>query len=350
MSVSINFKKANVLSISLAKVGNAQRGEPLKTSRDLCQFEAEDNEMLTHAFLKPFRNLERYSFDHHSDINLNEMYGYADSIFSQQERFLAFSRKIARHLYDKSRHPNIKSGDLCIALIGNVYINKLPCTAVSIVKSESLVPFLEISDKEGDLQLTTHNGIYPDKIDKGALLVDFQKDDGFLVYTFDKGGSDTNFWVKEFLGAKPQKDDEYKTKQYAEMCASFAKEGLPEDLGEEDRFRIANQATQYFSEKEQFEPESFQQEVLKDPDRIEAFRSYKENYKDDEGQPLEEEFQISSPAAKKAMGKLKSAVKLDSGVLLRFTPDFVDHPDSIERGFDEARGQKFIKLYYEEEM
>ena len=350
MSISINFKKASVLSISLAKVGNAHRGEPLKTSRDLCKFDETDNEMLTHAFLKPFRGLERYSLHHHSELSLNEMYGYADSVFSQQERFLSFSRKMARHLYDKSRHPNIKSGDLCIALVGNVYVNKLPCTAISIVKSESLVPFLEISDKEGDLQLTTHNGIYPDKIDKGALLVDFQKDDGFLVYTFDKSGADANFWVKDFLGAKPQRDDEYKTKQYAEMCASFAKDGLPDDLGEEERFRLANQAAQYFSEKDQFESESFQQEVLKEPERIEAFRSYKDNYKDEEGKPVDEEFQIAGGVAKKAMGKVKSAVRLDSGVLLRFTPDFVDHSDSIERGFDEERGQKYIKLYYEEEL
>ncbi|WP_169334351.1 nucleoid-associated protein [Rubritalea marina] len=351
MTITTNFNKATLETVSLAKIGNPLRGESLKTSKDLCQFGEEDKEILTLAFLKPFKNLERYHFHHTSDLSLHEMHCYANTIFDQDERFLTYSRKIARHLYDKTKHPNIKSGDLCIALIRGVQINGEICDAISVVKSESLTPFLEISDQDGDLQLTTHNGIYPDKIDKGCLIVDYDKDGGYLVYTFDKGGSETNFWVRDFLGARARKDDEYRTKQYASMCTSFADEGLPEEMPLEQKYRVANDAIQYMSEAETFDEKHFHDEVLREPEIIEQFTQYKDNYKDEDGEPIATEFAIDKVAAKKAGSKIKGNLKLDTGVVMKFTPDFAEREsDILERGYDEKMEMKYIKVFYHEEL
>jgi hypothetical protein len=346
-----NFNKATLSHVTLAKIGNPLRGESLKTSKDLCKFGEQDKEILTLAFLKPFRNLEPYHFYHTSSLDLHEMHCYVNTIFDQQERFLTYSRKIARHLYDKTKHPNIKSGDLCIAYLEGIQIDGEVCDAISVVKSESLTPFLEISDHDGDLQLTTHNGIYPDKIDKGCLIINSNKESGYLVYTFDKGGADTNFWVRDFLGARARKDDNFKTKQYAEMCVSFADEGLPEDMPVEEKYRVANDAMQYFAEKEKFDEKHFQDEVLKEPEIVEKFASYKQNYKDEDGEPLAGEFEISKPAAKKAGSKIKSNLRLDTGVVLKFTPDFAERQNEImERGFDEKMQMNYVKIYYHDEV
>ncbi|MFC5050721.1 nucleoid-associated protein [Rubritalea spongiae] len=346
-----NFNKATLSHVTLAKIGNPLRGESLKTSKDLCKFGEDDKEILTLAFLKPFKNLEPYHFHHTSSLDLHEMHCYVNTIFDQQERFLTYSRKIARHLYDKTKHPNIKSGDLCIAYLKGVQIDGEPCDAISVVKSESLTPFLEISDNDGDLQLTTHNGIYPDKIDKGCLVINSQKDSGYTVFTFDKGGADTNFWVRDFLGARARKDNNYKTKQYAEMCVSFADEGLPEDMPQEDKYRVANDAMQYFAEKERFDEKHFQEEVLKEPAIVEKFSHFKDNYKDEDGEPLADEFEISKPAAKKAGSKIKSNLRLDTGVVLKFTPDFAERQNEImERGYDEKMQMKYVKVYYNDEV
>ncbi|MFC4991862.1 nucleoid-associated protein [Rubritalea tangerina] len=351
MSAKVNFNKASLAHVSLAKIGNPLRGESLKTSKDLCKFGEKDKEILTLAFLKPFKNLERYQFHHTSSLDLHEMHSYCNTIFDQEERFLTYSRKIARHLYDKTKHPNIKSGDLCVAFINDLQVDGEICSAISVVKSESLTPFLEISDNDGDLQLTTHNGIYPDKIDKGCLIINHNKEGGYLVYTFDKGGADTNFWVRDFLGARAQKDDEFKTKKYAEMCVAFADEGLPEDMPQEDKYRVANDAMQYFAEKEKFDEKHFQEEVLKEPAIVEKFSSYKDNYKDEDGEPIAAEFEINKQVAKKAGSKIKANLKLDTGVILKFTPDFAERESEVmERGYDEKMEMKYVKVYYHEEL
>lgn len=351
MSVKANFNKATLSHVTLAKIGNPLRGESLKTSKELCKFEDEDKEILTLAFLKPFRNLEPYHFYHTSSLELHEMHCYANTIFDQQERFLTYSRKIARHLYDKTKHPNIKSGDLCVAMIKGVQIDGEVCDAISVVKSESLTPFLEISDTDGDLQLTTHNGIYPDKIDKGCLIVNTGKEAGYVVFTFDKGGADTNFWVRDFLGARARKDDSFKTKKYAEMCVSFADEGLPEEMPSEEKYRVANDAMQYFAEKDKFDEKNFEEEVLKEPKIVDKFKDYREKYKDEDGDPLADTFEINKQLAKKAGSKIKSNLRLDTGVVLKFTPDFAERESEImERGFDEKMQMKFIKVYYNEEI
>jgi hypothetical protein len=349
--MTVNFNTANITALSLAKVGNPQRGESLKTSKELCQFSDQDKDMLTLAFTKPFRNLDPSSFYHSSNIELNEMFSFATTIFDQTDRFLTYSRKIARHLFDQTKHPNIKSGDLCIASIEGIKVDGKITNAIAIVKSESLFPFLEISDRDGDLQLTTHNGIYPDKIDKGCLILDTERENGTVLYTFDKGGSDTNFWVRDFLGARAKKDNDFKTRKYADMCVSFAEDGLPGDVPTEERYRVANDAITYMNEREQFDEAHFQEEVLKDPSLVENFQTYKTQFKDEDGEAIDDKFTISKHQLKKASSKIKGALKLDTGVIMRFTPDFAEREsDILERGYDEEMKMKYVKIFYNEEL
>ena len=349
MSFVTNFNTAKIEEIVLAKVGNPQRGETLKMSKDLCKFDSEDAPVLTFAFLKPFKNLERYHFHHHADIEMNELFGYMDNVFKDREDFLNQSRKSARLLFEKSQHPNIKSGDLCIAYIDGIQVDGETYEAISIIKSESQVPFLEISDRGGDLELITHNGIYPDKIDKGALIINYDKEGGYLVYTFDKSGGETQFWVKDFLSVRKRRDSEFKTRQYAEMCNNFVKDGL-DSVAEEEKYRIASNAMQYLSDKDKFNATHFEEEALRDPEVISSFQEYKQNYQDEEGNTIDEDFEIDNQLAKKIVGKFKPAIRLDSGVIIRFTPDFAESQGTLERGADTESGKKFIKLYYDEEI
>lgn len=349
--MTVNFNTATITALTLAKVGNPQRGESLKTSKELCKFNDQDKDMLTLAFTKPFRNLDRYSFHHSSNIELNEMYSFASTIFDQTDRFLTYSRKIARHLFDQTKHPNIKSGDLCIAYIEGIKVDGKPVNGISIVKSESLFPFLEISDKDGDLHLTTHNGIYPEKIDKGCLILDTDRENGTVLYTFDKSGADANFWVRDFLGARAKKDNDFKTRQYAEMCVSFAEDGLPGDVPTEERYRVANDAITYMNEREEFNEGHFQEEVLKEPSLVENFQTYKNQFTDEDGEALDDKFTISKQQLKKASSKIKGALKLDTGVIMRFTPDFAEREsDILERGYDEEMKMKYVKIFYNEEL
>ncbi|MBK1830427.1 nucleoid-associated protein [Verrucomicrobiaceae bacterium R5-34] len=351
MPHTLNFRRAKLTAMALARVGNPLRSEPLKTSKELCQFSAEDNAVLTPSFLKPFKSLERRAFDHHSSLELNEVYRYAGAIFEDPDKLCDLGRKIARHLYNTSKHPNIKSGDLCVALIKDLLVDGEPLLAISLIKSESRVPFLEVTDSDGNLQLVTHQGISPDKIDKGCLIVNCDKEGGFLVYTFDKTSSGTNFWMRDFLGVKFRRDDDFMTKRYADMCVSFAKEGLPEEMGAEEKCRVANNAIGYFEERDEFDLKHFREEALKEPEIIEKFDEFRELQDEEDGAKLDETFTIDKKIARKAGNRFRSTIKLDSGVNISFSPAFKEADDSVfERGFDEGKQMKFVKVYYEEEL
>ncbi|MGK0186929.1 MAG: hypothetical protein ACI9R3_002714 [Verrucomicrobiales bacterium] len=350
MALSIKFNEARLGGMALAKVGNPLRDEPLQTSRTLCHFEDADAELLTHCFLKSFKSLELHHLHHHTEIESNEVFGYATAVFENNDVLLDSGQKIAKHLHAKSNRPNIKSGDLCVSLINDVIVGSEKVQAISIIKSESKVPFLQISEENGDLRLKTQQGIYPDKIDKGCLIVNYDRDGGYAVYLFDKSGNNPMFWNRDFLGALPVRNDDYLTKRYSELCVKFAGNGLPDDVKSEERREVADRAISYIADAESFDLEEFQNVALKEPDRIEQFNAFKSEYEEEAGQELKPNFTVSKPEAKKAQKRLRGKMKLDTGVDLKFSTKFVDQAHSLlERGFDDRKKMKFLKIYFHNE-
>jgi len=353
MSLSARFENAQLRSMSLAKVGNPLREEALQTSKQLCRFVPGDAELLTHCFLKSFRRLELHQFVHHSSLEQNELYSYVANIFEDNDQLVEQGGLIAKHLYAKSRHPNIKSGDLCIALIDGIGVaDNDDVQAVSIIKSESKVPFLQISEQDGDLVLRTQQGIYPDKIDKGCLIINHGKENGFWVYLFDKGGGDTHFWNRDFVAAQPVQNEDYLTRRYSELCVAFAEKGLAEDHGQEERAAVAANSISYLNDKEDFDLAEFKKETFADePEMVEKFDTFKEEYEESSGTPLEESFKVSKPEAEKAKKKLKSRLRLDTGAEISFSSGFLDSAHLfMERGRDADKDMQFVKIYFHEEV
>ncbi len=350
MSLSIKFNEARLGGMAIAKVGNPLRDEPVQTSRTLCHFEDEDAELLTHCFLKSFRSLELHHLHHHTEIVSNEVFGYVSAVFDSNDALLDSGQKIARHLHAKSNRPNIKSGDLCVSLINDVIVGGQKVQAISIIKSESQVPFLQISEEDGDLRLKTQHGIYPDKIDKGCLIVNYDREGGYAVYLFDKSGNNPMFWNRDFLGALPVRNDDFLTKRYTELCVAFAGKGLPEDVAVEERRDVADRAISYLADVESFDLEEFQNVAFKEPERIQQFNTFKAEYEEEAGQELQSTFTVSKPEAKKAQKRLRGKMKLDTGVDLKFATRFVDQAHTLlERGFDDKKKMKFLKIYFHNE-
>ncbi|CAN5135409.1 nucleoid-associated protein [soil metagenome] len=352
MGLTLNFKDAQLTSLSLAKVGNPSRDEPVQTSKSLCRFEATEAELLTTCFLKPFRTLEQFRFRHPDDVRKNEVFGYAAAIFDAPDSLLQNGARIAKYLHAKSNHPNIKAGDLCVALIDGVKAGGETCRVLSIIKSESKVPFLQVSVAAGgDLQLTTQQGIYPDKIDKGCLIVDTWRDQGFAVYKFDKTSTETQFWNREFLNVEAMRDDDYLTRRYSDLCVKFAESGLPDEARADERMAMADRAMGHLAAATSFDRATFEAEVLEEPDLIEKFGHFKADYETtNDVDPLDDTFTVSTDVAERARKKLKGKMRLDTGADIRFSRTFIDQADAfLEKGFDEAKHMQFVKIYFNRE-
>jgi len=224
MSTSLKFDTANVRDVSLAKVGNKLNGEELVISEALCALTGDNEELITEALLKRFKNLERQVFFHKDDLEKNVVYQSARTIFGLKGDLLTEANTIAKHLFNSTKDPSVKPGDLCIATIDDVDLGGSPCKALCIVKSETSIPVIEIAEDEDGLELKTHNVISPDKMQKGALILAYQEKQGFAVFAFDKSGGDLNAWQKDFLSIKPHRDADFMTKNYTELAVAFAQE------------------------------------------------------------------------------------------------------------------------------
>ncbi|MGN6533244.1 MAG: nucleoid-associated protein, partial [Ginsengibacter sp.] len=99
----ISYFQATLSNPTIHKVGNKLLDEHLSLSEHPLKTDDEvlDN-LLMNYFLKPFEKVnEIYRFDHSTgDLNLNEVYHFAEIIFNDKDTFHENSRQIAKHLYD----------------------------------------------------------------------------------------------------------------------------------------------------------------------------------------------------------------------------------------------------------
>ncbi len=360
MSAKIRFTSATATGLVLAKVGHPQRDEPLQTSKEVFKVGDGDQETLATIFLKPFKNLTAHRFSHHSSLDQHEMNAYAAAIFASDDGLLEKGCDIAKRLYAKSNHPNIKSGDLCISLIKDIDIDGELTQGLCILKSESVVPFLSISTRDGDLELHTEQGINPEKIDKGCLILNHLASKGYYVLTFDRTGSDSRFWVRDFLGVVPITDSPFLTNKYANMAVAFLekekkdnpkKPAADDDAPPWDTANASRDAITYFEEKQNFSLQEFEEQVLKTPEAKAKFAEHRSKIEEEQGHRLDDSFEISKKDVTKAKNKIKTVMKLDTGAEVRLKPSLAAKPDAVlEHGFDEVKKMKFIKIYFNEDL
>lgn len=354
MNLKLNFESVEISGLVLAKVGNPSRDEALQTSKTLFHVSDDDQVTLTPIFLKPFRNLIGQRFTHHSSLEKNEVNQAAKTIFEKPESLLEQGCEIAKRLYSKSSHPNIKSGDLCISLFEDVMVEGENKRAICILKSESVTPFLSISTRDGDLQLETEQGINPEKIDKGCLIVEHFEKKGFYVLSFDRGSSESRFWVRDFLSVRPIPDSALLSKRVAEMAVSAVSsesavadpESPPWDINEP-----AQEALNYLGEQKNFSLQEFEEQALRTDAAKARFAEERKRLEEEEGIALEDNFEISQKDVSKAKKLMKSVMKFDTGVEVRLRPKVLDNPGEVlERGYDEARKMNYLKVYYHEDL
>ncbi len=356
MSVKFRFPSAITTGLVLAKVGHPQRDEPLLTSKQVCTITDEDQEALSALFLKPFKNLGGHRFSHHVSLEQHEMNTCATAIFADPACLLEKGCDIAKRLYAKSNHPNIKSGDLCICLIRDIEVNGQLTQGLCILKSECVVPFLSIATRDGDLQLSAEQGINPDKIDKGCLILNHQPQKGYHVLIFDRSGTDSRFWVRDFLGVVPITDSPFLTNKYADMAVAFVEQEAREQARNDDTppwetCTAARNALGYFEDKEKFSLQEFEEQVLKTPAAAARFAAHRAQIEKEQGHRLDDSFDISKKDITKAKKKVSAVIKLDTGVEIHLKPALAGKPDAvIERGYDDTKGMKFIKVFFNRDV
>ena len=346
----IEYNQCVIEEIAAHRVGNKSNEEKLILSQSLLDVEDETlSDLLIRYFLKPFSGEEFYNFSFsNNEHELNPMYNYSGSIFRDDIPFLENSIKIAQYLYDLSIHPNIKSGDLFVVRFSNLQLKKEQVEAVGIFKSENRHPFLTVRDEVESIELKHIEGINVDKLDKGCLIFNQAKKEGFKVCIIDRSNktAEAQYWKDSFLNLKPCNDEFHNTKAFLSIAKSYVTEKIDDDFEIErtDKIDILNRSVEYFKSHESFNKEEFEEDVFQSEEVINSFRNFDKTYREENEIQVKDEFDISNKAVKKQSRFFKSILKLDKN----FHVYIHGNKDMIERGV-ESDGRKFYKIYYEKE-
>ncbi|NMH29245.1 nucleoid-associated protein [Flavobacterium silvaticum] len=349
----INLYNTQIESLSLHRVGNKSRNEGVFLSEKPTTVSDELMPLIKEFFFKPFREKEEnyYRFAHEVDLEYNDMYKLATEIFTNPDSAPEVSKKITQLLYDQSNHPHIKNGEVYVTYLTHLTIDNNPVDAIGIFKSEVQSDFLQFEEKGTTLEMLLQHGISLNRLDKGCLIFNYKKEEGYKILSVDSNRYDARYWLEHFLSVDAFEDENFMTKKYLKFCQGFAKDVVfpAEDKKEEVMFM--NRSVNYFAKNDEFEETNFLNEVLDNPELIPEFK----NYKVDKGAKYSIEdvtnFPIANAAVTDARKGIKNVINLDTNIQIKL--DFIN-PESaekfVEKGWDEEKQMYYYLVYFNKEQ
>jgi hypothetical protein len=346
---TMELDTASLKRIIVHYAGNRNNHDAIVLSNEELFPGDEEMKILQDGFLSRFKSIaEHYSFHHSSTLDYNETYNFCSILFDDDDRFVEISQSLAKHLSEVSEHPKVKGGELYVVLFEGLPVNSRMHKAVGIFKSESKSFFLDVQKKKQKLSLEVREGIEPVKIDKGCLVINKEKEEGYDVMIFDNQGrgEEAIYWKEKFLGVKAREDEFHHTRHLLTLTRQFITGELESEhnLPKTEQVELLNRSIDYFKSHDSFNIDEFQNEVFANEEIIDSFRDYGSRYTTVNDYDIAASFDISPMAVKKQRRIFKSIVKLDKN----FHIYIHGRSDLIEKGV-ESDGRKFYKIYYQEE-
>ena len=303
--------------------------------------------VLNMYYLQSFKTEEYYQLYHESDLVLNEVYTYVSKIFDEPKQLYEQSVNLAKHLYEQSMHPKIKGGEFYTVYFKDCILEGETLDAVGLFKSENKDTFLKVLRENDNFNLESDKGINIKKLDKGCLIFNKDRENGYVVAVVDNTnkGVEAQYWVDDFLHVRQRKDKYSNTQNFMSLAKNFVTKELPKEfeVSKADQIDLLNKSLSFFKDKETFNINDFAHEVIAQPKVIERFHQYKQKYENQSDIVIDNQFEISESACKKQQRSYKRVINLDKKIQIVIA----GNRQNVEQGEDE-RG-KFYKLYYKDE-
>lgn len=336
--------------LCISYVGNPTHQQALIASETEVMLQEELKPLLKDYFLKGFKPDIFFEFFHSSNIENNEVYTYVSEIFERPELLENQSKKLAKLLFEHSAGPRTKGGEFYVCYFKDCIVKGERYDAVGLFKSENKDTFLKVSTKtneeQGVFELETLQGINLNKVDKGCLIYNTQREQGYLMSIIDATSrAETSYWMDDFLQVRQRQDEYFETQETLTLYKDFVTKQLPQEfeVSKADQADLLNKSLTFFKEKEEFRIEEFADEVLGDTEVIQSFNAFKTQYEEERDFVLSDDFQIHDAAVKKNARIFKSVIKLDKNFHIYVHGD----RKKIQQGQDE--NGKYYILYFEEE-
>lgn len=347
----LNTKRTLINKITLQKIGNKQKDELNFFAKSEIKLSEKEEKALHKFFLSSIKSsIELNKFSHHISIDYNAVYDLTKKYFTQQTNFISYSNDVLNHLYQKSTHPQIKTGELFIVEFQDLEFNDIITEAIGIFKIEKKLEYLNFNHSEDAIDFSIDKGVKLQKIDKGCLIINTEENDGYRLLSVDNNSYDASYWKKDFLGLEEVKNDSFQTKHYLNLISEFSA-NLIEDKDTLVQKDFINQTMRIFNENEFINNDILKKELLEPFEITEKFEAYKQEYKQINNIDLEPSFNIEQTTFKKEKKKIKTEISLDTKIQIKIDSNEIDTvKENLEKGFDEEKRMHFYKVYFNEEI
>ncbi len=349
----INLYNTHIETLSIHRVGNKSKNDSYFLSEKPFSLNDEIIPLLKEYFFKPFRDKEEnyYQFVHDVDLEFHDLYLLSCAIFENPTSLHENSKKITKHLYEQSQNPHIKEGEVYVTYLTNINIDNVVVDAIGIFKSELKNDFLQFEEKNSNLDLILQQGVNLNKLDKGCLIFNTDRESGYKILSIDSNRYDTRYWMEQFLSMDALADDNFITKKYLKFCQNFAKDVVLPAEDKKEEVLFMNRSVDYFAKNNNFDETNFMNEVISNPDLIPEFK----NYKEDRGHKYSIEdvtsFPIANGAVSVARKSIRNVISLDTNIQIKL--DFIN-PESadkfVEKGWDEEKQMYYYLVYFNKEQ
>jgi len=346
------FQDSEIENIAIHQVGNKLRGEFYVLYEPFMQNLDEFDDLrycLMQFFVNPFKKVENVFRLYHAngDLKFNEVYYHISKFFDGMMDIQELSTLLTKLLYEVSYHPKIRAANFHVVHFKDVQFEGEIYDAVGLYKSVNKDTFLEVNaEGRGIGVVVTRDAVSINNIEVGALILKSEKEFGYKVLLSDcKSKDESQVWKDDFLNLKVRHDDYQQTANLIRVAKSFILEELDNtfELERADKIEMLNKTIQYFREKETVDLEEFVQDVFSNGDQVASlFKDFKERFTSGYEIVIDNEFNISEKAVKKASTALKSVIKLDKNFHLYVH----GKRDYLEKGFDKEKGMNYYKVYF----
>lgn len=347
----ITRKNASISKFIIHKVGNKFNSTKNAFSEKLVEFDEASYELMLPFLLRPFGSVvQSYRFNHHANINLNEINSYSAQIFSDEDAFIEVSKHIVSHLFEQSTSANIKTGDVLVAMFEGIEYNEITTNALGIFKIENKVNFFQTFLENDSYDVLVQKGISSKKVDKGCLILNQSDTEGNIILTVDNNNYDAQYWINQFLNIKYADDANNHTQQYIDLCKDFSEEILKSTYGAQEKNNFLAKTIDFFKENEVVNVERFKDELFEEDKHKSMFDDYKKTFENEQNLVLRNQFDVSERVVTKEKKKIKTDIKLDTHFSIKVDIDAPDaSSDYLERGYDEEKKMHYYKVFFNEE-
>lgn len=335
-------KIGNIKAAIVQRVGNKSNEDGVSFSDDFCKMEGVEE-----PFLKLINNSFKFDdwkqFYYIDDLELNPTYRFVTKIFDDETCMVQQAKNLARHLYEQSIHPNIKIGEFYVMLLDNCEVDGEPTRAIGLFKSEVREAVLTVKMEKNRLVLSSEMGMSLKKLEKGCVVFNVDKENGYKVAVVDNTGSNTDahYWLDNFLHVKNCNDDYHETERLMEMCTGFVAQLKERSVL--DSAVVARKTAEVFSTGESIQVDDLGRIICKNEEQKQAFETYRQNFEQVFGD-FAEGVNVVKKATNNKPVKRMNTIKLGSD----FEVKVLKPEAKIEGGIDKKSGKKYYTLYYEE--